>query len=126
MHHAYPKHLQNGPQLRIKANFNQRFGNLTIIKSLVLDYIGFVKRILNLLNTHKDVRKLELEMRPARPGEAEEAYILRTRIVPKTISLEEDDKAGVGGGPTQEDQRLLQDGRGTADGGQITNGRTGM
>ena len=63
-------------------------------------------------------------MRPARPGEDEEAYILRTRIVPKTISLEEDDKAG--GGSTQEDQRLLQDGRGTAGGGQITNGRTGM
>ena len=91
--------------------------------SLVLDYIGFVKRILNLLNSHKDVRKLELEMRPARPGEDEEAYILRTRIVPKTISLEEDKD---GRGPIQEDQRLLQDGRGTADGGQITNGRTGM
>ena len=84
---------------------------------ILLDYIGFVKRILNLLNTHKDVRKLELEMRPARPGDEDEAYILRTRIVPKTISIDET-------GPSQEDQRLLKDGRAAA-GGQITNGRTG-
>lgn len=58
-------------------------------------------------------------MRPARPGEDDEAYILRTRIVQKTFP---DDDTG----PSQEDQRYLQDGQRAVDGGQITNGRTGL
>ncbi len=75
-----------------------------------------MKRILNLLNEHKDVRKLELEMRPARP-EDEEALILRTRIVQKNLPEDEDET-----GRSQEDRRVLRDGQ-RASGGRF--GRTG-
>jgi len=82
------------------------------------DYIGYVKRVLTLIKEYQEISKMELEMRPPRPGEDDEITMTRRQMVYHTQQTTRTFT-------TQEDYQRFRDGGGVGPDGSYIQGPSG-